>query len=420
MAQVQQREQRIIDFPNRIEDTRPQWRQEVSARLRDFQSRRENRLEDTPLPHPRAEKREAVVIVEEQEVAPGVVSLKERKVLDVRVVRALQRIEKARAGMKLPTGDKPAPRPKVVRLEAAPSVETVSIAAGEVMLPPLESEPFQELEREATLDALTINWLKIEPPEPTPVAPEIRPRPMVAAREERPAFVSLNREQNNLRPLGGDISETFAPQVEEEAADEIDFHAWAEEMLPEALDEQPETPPAPQIKRVCLEVIDDAYLERKEAARAEAIQEKRRQVALAQGLYDDFAPMKARIASGVVDLFIGTAAFPPLAAVSLWLQTEWTWAGMFWLWVFSSAAFSLAYSTFMIHRKGCTWGQGLMFLCVTGVENGEPPSLKQAFVRSLAFIAWPLTFGLSLLYAFWDAEGRTLHDKLSGTIVLRA
>jgi uncharacterized RDD family membrane protein YckC len=79
-----------------------------------------------------------------------------------------------------------------------------------------------------------------------------------------------------------------------------------------------------------------------------------------------------------------------------------------------------AYATAITFYTGRTWGQELLFLCVANVEKGEPPTLRQCFTRAVIYLLTPLTFGLGLLYALWDTEGRTLHDKLSGTIVLRS
>ena len=77
------------------------------------------------------------------------------------------------------------------------------------------------------------------------------------------------------------------------------------------------------------------------------------------------------------------------------------------------------YSTALIYYAGRTWGQDTFFLSVAHVDDAQTPTLRQCAARSLVYLLWPLTLGAGLLYALWDAEGRTLHDKISRTIVLR-
>ncbi|HEX8128147.1 MAG TPA: RDD family protein [Pyrinomonadaceae bacterium] len=53
-------------------------------------------------------------------------------------------------------------------------------------------------------------------------------------------------------------------------------------------------------------------------------------------------------------------------------------------------------------------------------QNGEPLGFGHATLRhTLGYLVSLLTFGLGFLLAAFDAEGRALHDRIAGTIVVR-
>jgi uncharacterized RDD family membrane protein YckC len=54
-------------------------------------------------------------------------------------------------------------------------------------------------------------------------------------------------------------------------------------------------------------------------------------------------------------------------------------------------------------------------------RDGEPLSIRRALLRHL--VGYPLTlltFGLGFLLAAFDPQGRALHDRLAGTVVVRS
>ena len=50
---------------------------------------------------------------------------------------------------------------------------------------------------------------------------------------------------------------------------------------------------------------------------------------------------------------------------------------------------------------------------------GRPVTASVALVRALGYLVSVLPFGLGVVWMFFDAERRALHDRLAGTRVLR-
>lgn len=68
---------------------------------------------------------------------------------------------------------------------------------------------------------------------------------------------------------------------------------------------------------------------------------------------------------------------------------------------------------------GATPGMKLMGLELRDI-SGEPPVMLQAGIRTLLyFVTWAVTAGLLLVWMFFDARGRGLHDILTSSVVVR-
>ena len=65
-----------------------------------------------------------------------------------------------------------------------------------------------------------------------------------------------------------------------------------------------------------------------------------------------------------------------------------------------------------------TLGQRVMGLRVMSI-SGEKPDYVQAGLQVLLFYATLMLTGLLLLFVFFNSQRRTLHDWMSGTIVVR-
>jgi len=81
----------------------------------------------------------------------------------------------------------------------------------------------------------------------------------------------------------------------------------------------------------------------------------------------------------------------------------------------------LAYWTLMVGgRHGATWGMRLMSVGYRRDIDGGMPSYLEGFVASVVFhfTVWP-TGGLILIIALLNDRHRTLHDMISGLVMIR-
>ena len=81
---------------------------------------------------------------------------------------------------------------------------------------------------------------------------------------------------------------------------------------------------------------------------------------------------------------------------------------------------AVSYHTFFIGRNGATPGMSFLGLEVRDYYSGRKPSYGQAFITTAAFyLSVVVTLWIVLLVPVFTKHNRTLHDILSGTILLR-
>ena len=56
---------------------------------------------------------------------------------------------------------------------------------------------------------------------------------------------------------------------------------------------------------------------------------------------------------------------------------------------------------------------------IVDAATGEPPSMGQLIGRYFAYIVSTIPLGLGYLWAAWDPQKQTWHDKLARTFVVR-
>lgn len=81
-------------------------------------------------------------------------------------------------------------------------------------------------------------------------------------------------------------------------------------------------------------------------------------------------------------------------------------------------AIFLLYSIFMLGTANQTIGMMITDLRVVGPE-GERPSIRGILLRIAAFLVSLLAFGIGLIWAVFDRQSLCLHDRISGTEVVR-
>ncbi|MGH2588582.1 MAG: RDD family protein [Dehalococcoidia bacterium] len=80
---------------------------------------------------------------------------------------------------------------------------------------------------------------------------------------------------------------------------------------------------------------------------------------------------------------------------------------------------SVAYFTYLIGSSGMTLGGRLMKVKVVD-SGGNTPSYGTAAIRWVISIISGLVILLGYLWAFWDRNRQTWHDKVAGTYVVKA
>ena len=131
---------------------------------------------------------------------------------------------------------------------------------------------------------------------------------------------------------------------------------------------------------------------------------------------EDYAPLAPRLIAGLVDALLCAAvaltlshfAFGALTTAAGWVLTAMTFAAI--LFVYLTAALQLTETT---------PGLRLFGLFVVTAENGEAPSLSQTAISNAVYLLTLATGGIGLATVFFSSEWRTLHDLLSGTVVVK-
>ncbi|HVF51430.1 MAG TPA: RDD family protein, partial [Pyrinomonadaceae bacterium] len=167
-------------------------------------------------------------------------------------------------------------------------------------------------------------------------------------------------------------------------------------------------------RRVIPGVLDEFSLERREAQITDAancvpVVERE----------NDHAPRGSRFVAGVTDLLLVSLCAMPFAAIIELTSGRWSdprvmgsMTGIVLLVMF----LYFVVSTGLVGRTPAMW---LFSLRAVDARSALVPTTGQSMRRTLLYMLSLATLGLGIIYALFDAEGRTVHDHLSGTIVVR-
>lgn len=137
------------------------------------------------------------------------------------------------------------------------------------------------------------------------------------------------------------------------------------------------------------------------------------------GQYNDYAPYMPRMISVLFDSLAIIFAASPFAAVLELGGVDWANERI----LLSLGGILLIVSFFYLMASvamlGRTWGMATLSLRVADAETGDSPTLGQSCGRALLFMLSFIALGLPFLYSLFDIEGRALHDRIVGTIVLK-
>lgn len=334
----------LIEFPGAGRAPRPQWRKQLSERVREIQERRAREAEEGAR-HP------AAPPVQSPSPQLGLVPTPDMPQINPLVAAALRRIERAH-------------QPST---SSSPRARSGGGGAATAVARFIEDE----------------------------YQPETTRRPYEA---QASAAVTLPEADKTLKEKASEVARerglvVVAPAPQPAATPRVDAST---NVLPS--------------RRVAAQVIDDASVENVETEESTLPEVER---------YDDRAPVYGRILASIVDLFVVAFASSPFAAIIELTNGNWSDMRV----VASMGGIILVimflYLTASTALSGRTWGMSLLSLRAVDADEGLSPTTKQAVTRALVYMASLASAGLGLLYALFDAEGRTLHDHLSGTVVVR-
>ena len=79
-----------------------------------------------------------------------------------------------------------------------------------------------------------------------------------------------------------------------------------------------------------------------------------------------------------------------------------------------------AYAVVFWHFRGATPGKSVFGLMVVDARSGTVPGFGQSLGRYLAYFVSALPLALGFLWIAFDSRKQGWHDKLAGTVVVRA
>lgn len=392
----------LIEFPRAGRANRPQWRKDLSERVREIQQRRAleaaREAEQAELgvsdPTQADESREAG--------APqlGLVPQPEVPELNPIVAKALERIERARQQQQHVS----APRPHARGAGAATAHAPARYAEESLYLSTLPCVGQEESPAQTASST-------VAPEQPTA---EVSGRTTECA---KPSEVGKTAEATHTTE--GARTQANADEVVNEAVKVVEaaratnlvvvppalIVSEAERVISEALNK-------PRPRRHLGEVADEALLARREAKTAPAAHAPVEEAA------SDRAPVSKRLAAGVADLLIVAFASSPFAAVIELTSGNWNDLRVAGSLVGIVLVLMFLYLTVTVAFSGRTWGMSLVSLRAVDARTGLIPTAGQCVRRALAYMLSLATLGLGLLLALFDDEGRAAHDHLSGTLVV--
>ncbi|MBX5479433.1 MAG: RDD family protein [Pyrinomonas methylaliphatogenes] len=388
----EKRSSTLIEFPRAARTQQPAWRKELSARVREIQERRA---------------REATRAAEGHRAHPtlGVVTRSDPTPTNPIVAAALRRLERARQ------------QPPVTRRASGGAATALARAEEPQVEAKLEKEREEKPPRPEALKRELEQISDVEKKrEEKPSRPEAPPRPIPLAQRERKP---LRQEPERARPSplqNGRPSSQSSRSSPPPRTAEATGKAKAVEVASESRTPSTSAPNANRTepRRVFNEVVDDALL-----ARLEAEREAQQRIASVRQMIDDRAPFAARLMAATIDLLIIAFFSSPFAAIIEITSSDWSDPRVRGSMLGILLVLTFLYFAASVTLAGRTCGMKLVSIRVVDVRTGMVPTLGQSARRALALMLSPITFGLTFLYALGNAEGRAVHDLLSGTIVVR-
>ncbi|MGI8918063.1 MAG: RDD family protein [Pyrinomonadaceae bacterium] len=130
------------------------------------------------------------------------------------------------------------------------------------------------------------------------------------------------------------------------------------------------------------------------------------------------ASVAARVVSAIVDLVVVSMLCAPFAAALELANTNWQAPRT---WIFAGIIFSCVgfiYFTVSTALSGKTIGLRLFSLRIVDLRTGLIPTGTQSAGRALIYLASLLILGITSIFALFNSEGLTAHDRITRTAVV--
>ena len=395
----------LLEFPG-VNRNRPAWRKELSERFREIQQRRAREADaEGEEPTRRAASAQTFSTPEDARAAAaaraseaaskqlGLVPPPAEPEPNPIVAAALRRIERARAITQAQavarhgSGRAQTAAARVVEEQPEQVAEAVAVPQPPplVVVPPkpAKPEPQQEPVKAEPAAARTT----VEEPKPSARVAAAR---AVTAGEPAPVTETIKKSEV-VRPKT-EVATVAAPQTAAAAV--------------------AETQDSSRQPRHISGVLDEFWLERQGIELLPKVAEK-------ELTYDDRAPRVKRMTAAVIDLLaVALLAAPFAAAIELTIGNwgdQRVWGSM----ALIAGLVMFLYHTCSVALAGRTLGMKLCGLQAVDAHKASVPTTGQCMRRALFYMLSLATAGLGILYSLFDAEGRTAHDILSGTVVVR-
>lgn len=378
----------LIEFPG---VNRPAWRRELSERFREIQQKRARdadsdagtapaaRQSQTTLDAARAAAKERAAESASKQL--GLVPTPNEPELNPLVAAALARIERARANTIQSSGRGHAATAAARAIEERPVQEAPEPVAPPPPLPLVVVQPKQT-----------------HRPEPTQVAAA---EPVAASVEEAEthAAVAQAPEPKSLVTREAEaVAEPFKKTEVSKAAPPPRVAAEAQ--------------PGSRQPRHISGVLDEFWLERQGIELLPKVEQK-------ELTYDDRAPRLKRLSAAAVDLLAVALLCAPFAVAIELSIGNWADTRVSGSMALIAGLVMFLYHTCSIALASRTPGMRFGALQVVDARKASVPTTGQCARRALVYMLSLATGGLGILYSLFDAEGRAVHDLLSGTVVVR-
>jgi len=134
----------------------------------------------------------------------------------------------------------------------------------------------------------------------------------------------------------------------------------------------------------------------------------------------DLPGLPRRFIGGVLDLIFVALMISPVFAAVYYTGGRWTDRNVIEMLSAVTAATMFAYMTVSIALTGRTLAMRMLSLKTIDLRTGLIPTGGQSIKRALGFVFSFALLGLGQAYALIDRDRRTVYDRISNTIVVRA